>query len=117
VSLKEVMLECQSMIEPQAKQRGIRMSFPRFDRPCFVQADRTRVKQVLINLLSNAIKYNQAGRHGESWSGPQVPRTPAQHQGHRRRIERPRSSRNCSSPSIGSGRRPVPRKAPASAWW
>jgi CheY-like chemotaxis protein len=26
-----------------------------------VQADRTRVKQVLVNLLSNAIKYNRAG--------------------------------------------------------
>jgi CheY-like chemotaxis protein len=49
------------MIEPQAKKRGIRMSFPRFDHPCFVNADRTRVKQILINLLSNAIKYNQAG--------------------------------------------------------
>jgi hypothetical protein len=24
------------MIDPQAQQRGIRMSFPRFDRPCFV---------------------------------------------------------------------------------
>jgi CheY-like chemotaxis protein len=29
------------------------------DMPYFVQADRTRVKQVLINLLSNAIKYNK----------------------------------------------------------
>ena len=36
------------------------MSFRRFDVPCFVKADRTRVKQVLINLLSNAIKYNRA---------------------------------------------------------
>jgi CheY-like chemotaxis protein len=36
------------------------MTFPRIDIPCFVLADRTRVKQVLINLLSNAIKYNQA---------------------------------------------------------
>ncbi len=61
VSLDDIMLECQSMIEPQAKKRGIRMSFPRFDRPCFVNADRTRVKQILINLFSNAIKYNQAG--------------------------------------------------------
>jgi CheY-like chemotaxis protein/two-component sensor histidine kinase len=61
VSLDDIMLECQSMIEPQAKKRGIRMSFPRFDHPCFVNADRTRVKQILINLLSNAIKYNQAG--------------------------------------------------------
>ncbi len=58
VSLAEIMLECQGMIEPQAQQRGIRMIFPRFDAPCFVLADRIRVKQVLINLLSNAIKYN-----------------------------------------------------------
>jgi len=60
-SLAEVLFECQAMIEPQAKTRGIRMTFPPFDVPCFVAADRTRLKQVLINLLSNAIKYNQAG--------------------------------------------------------
>jgi PAS domain S-box-containing protein len=61
VSLAEVTRECQAMIEPQAQQRGIHMTFPQFDIPYFVQADRTRVKQVLINLLSNAIKYNQPG--------------------------------------------------------
>jgi PAS domain S-box-containing protein len=61
VSLIEVMLECQTMIEPQAQKRGIRVTFPSVDSPCFIKADRTRVKQVLINLLSNAIKYNTAG--------------------------------------------------------
>jgi PAS domain S-box-containing protein len=59
-SLTEVIFECQAMIEPQGQKRGIKMTFPQFDRPCFVDADRTRLKQVLINLLSNAIKYNQA---------------------------------------------------------
>jgi PAS domain S-box-containing protein len=61
VSLADVMLECQTMIEPQAQGRGIRVSFPRLETPHFVKADRTRVKQVLINLLSNAIKYNRTG--------------------------------------------------------
>ncbi len=59
-SLTEVMFECQAMIEPQGQKRGLKMTFPVFDLPCFVDADRTRLKQVLINLLSNAIKYNQA---------------------------------------------------------
>jgi PAS domain S-box-containing protein len=61
VSLAEVMLECQGMIEAQAQQRGIRMTFPQFKIPYFVLADRIRVKQVLINLLANAIKYNREG--------------------------------------------------------
>jgi CheY-like chemotaxis protein len=47
------------MMEPQAQQRSIRMTFPRFDLPIFVLADRTRLKQIVINLLSNAIKYNK----------------------------------------------------------
>src|SRR5580692_7054669 len=58
-SLTEVILECQAMIEPLGQKRGIKMVFPQFELPCFVDADRTRLKQVLINLLSNAIKYNQ----------------------------------------------------------
>ena len=61
VSLAEIMVECQSMIEPQRHMRGIGMTFPRSDAPCFVDADRTRLKQVIINLLSNALKYNRPG--------------------------------------------------------
>ena len=59
VALADVMLECRAMIEPQAQKRGIRMSFPRFDTPLYISADRTRFKQVLINLLFNAVKYNR----------------------------------------------------------
>jgi PAS domain S-box-containing protein len=63
ISLVEVMNECRAMIEPQAQKRGISVAFPNFTAPCYVKADRTRVKQVFINLLSNAIKYNTA--HGK----------------------------------------------------
>jgi signal transduction histidine kinase/ActR/RegA family two-component response regulator len=59
VSLAEVMAECETLVEPERQTRGIRMTFPRFDRPCFVDADRVRLKQVIINLLSNALKYNR----------------------------------------------------------
>src|SRR5438067_9443900 len=55
-SLAEVIFECQAMIEPQGQKRGITMTFPKFAVPHFVDADRTRLKQILINLLSNAIK-------------------------------------------------------------
>ena len=59
VSLSDLLTECQAMMEPQAQQRGIRMTFPQFATPLHVNADITRLKQIVVNLLSNAIKYNQ----------------------------------------------------------
>ncbi len=59
VLLSELMLECQSMIEPLGNERGLTMTFPASNTLAVV-ADRTRLKQVLLNLLSNAIKYNRA---------------------------------------------------------
>jgi PAS domain S-box-containing protein len=61
ITLHDLMQECQAMIEPQAQKRGITVTFPHLAGPHNVQADRTRVKQILINLLSNAIKYNREG--------------------------------------------------------
>jgi PAS domain S-box-containing protein len=59
VSLADVFQKCQSMLEPQAQKRGIKLIFPQSAAPCFVHADRTRLKQILLNFLSNAIKYNR----------------------------------------------------------
>src|SRR5579863_9929290 len=60
-SLADVLGDCRGMIEPLAMKSGIGLTFPLFDVVPFVEADRTRLKQVLINLLSNAIKYNRVG--------------------------------------------------------
>jgi len=60
VLLAEVLAECDGMIAPLAAARGVRVLFP--EAPgARVQADRTRLKQVLLNLLSNAVKYNRDG--------------------------------------------------------
>jgi signal transduction histidine kinase/ActR/RegA family two-component response regulator len=61
VSLHEVLQDCQTLIEPLARKKQILVHFPLYVAPCFVAADRTRLKQVVINLLSNAIKYNCLG--------------------------------------------------------
>jgi len=58
-SLAEVLQDCQTMIAPQADARGIQISLLPGMPVRRVQADRRRLKQVVINLLSNAIKYNR----------------------------------------------------------
>jgi len=54
--------ECLSVVHGQAQQRGITLVTPWSGQPglFFVQADRLRLKQILLNLLSNAIKYNRS---------------------------------------------------------
>ena len=58
VDLREVLEECHALTRTASAQRGIRLVFP-METPLIVNADRTRLKQVLLNLLSNAVKYNR----------------------------------------------------------
>ncbi len=61
VSVTALLLDCQGMIAPLAQKRGIQISLPPIEQDLCVNADLTRLKQVIINLLSNAIKYNNSG--------------------------------------------------------
>ncbi|MBA3962359.1 MAG: PAS domain S-box protein [Chthoniobacterales bacterium] len=60
VAIGEAIRETLSLVQPLASAREVRLN-PGPDCSLFVQADRQRLKQVLINLLSNAIKYNRLG--------------------------------------------------------
>jgi PAS domain S-box-containing protein len=58
-----VMTECVNMLAATAEKKGIsiRMKPSGGDGAPLVDADRTRLRQVLLNLLSNATKYNRPG--------------------------------------------------------
>lgn len=60
VDLKEVFEECLFLVDAQAKERGLSIR-NNLHEACYIKADATRIKQVMLNLLSNAIKYNREG--------------------------------------------------------
>jgi PAS domain S-box-containing protein len=66
VALGEVMAAGRRLIAPLAKRRQLQLEFAAAClEGCYVRADFTRTKQVLLNLLSNAVKYNREG--GRIW--------------------------------------------------
>ncbi len=62
VDMAEVVGDCLRLVAPNAEERRIRLQVkPDAPGACRVQADPTRLRQVLLNLLSNALKYNRTG--------------------------------------------------------
>ena len=87
VSLDEVMLECRAMMEPQAQQRGISMTFPRVRQPLLrqfrsdpVEAD-SHQPALQRDQIQQGAGNGRRGLHRER-PGPHS----HQHQGHRRGI-------------------------------
>jgi PAS domain S-box-containing protein len=62
VALHGVLDECLRLVGPLMAKTGVQLVAPSEDAlRLHMQADRQRLKQVLLNLLSNAIKYNRPG--------------------------------------------------------
>ena len=60
VVLADVVEDAAALVRPIADERGITLQLqPPEDAAFSVEADRTRLRQVLVNLLSNAVKYNR----------------------------------------------------------
>ena len=59
VNMGEALASALSMMEPQLKQRRIRITRALPDQPVMVMGDRIRIEQVMINLLRNAMDATQ----------------------------------------------------------
>lgn len=58
--LLDLAKEVRSMLENSAEEKGITIEIM-IDQDCRLDANRNRIKQLLINLIDNAIKYNKHG--------------------------------------------------------
>ena len=64
LQLAGLLQECMGLVHPLARAGSIDLKvLDEGGCACFVMADRTRLKQVLLNLVSNAIKYNRPQGH------------------------------------------------------
>ncbi len=61
VPARQVMDEALTLVESMSREAGIRLVSEVGPAQWRVQADRLRLRQILVNLLSNAIKYNKPG--------------------------------------------------------
>lgn len=65
VDVARLVSECVGLIAPQAARAEISISLHVQADSCWIRADRTRLRQIVLNILSNAIKYNRRGGNVE----------------------------------------------------
>jgi signal transduction histidine kinase len=61
VVLDDVLATCEALIAPQARAKGLALTYAGCDRLTRLWADREKVQQVVLNLLSNAVKFTEPG--------------------------------------------------------
>ena len=61
VALLELLKDVVDEQQPRAQEARLHLVAQLAGKPCFVKADRVRLRQILDNLLSNAVKFTPAG--------------------------------------------------------
>ncbi|WP_425039671.1 sensor histidine kinase [Primorskyibacter sp. S187A] len=65
VDMGDALASALAMMEPQLKQRQVRLSRILPDTPVLVMGDRVRIEQVLVNLLRNALDATKGQRDAQ----------------------------------------------------
>ena len=60
VSIDAVLAACEALVAPQARAKGITLTYLGVDPAMAARADREKLQQIVLNLLSNAIKFTRA---------------------------------------------------------
>ena len=118
VSLAEVMLECQAMIEPQAQKRGISMTFPPVRHPLLCQCRSDPVEAGSHQPAFQRDQIQPGGGNGRGGLRREHPGTHShQRQGHRRGIASGKAGAAVQPFNRLGQEAGAERKARASASW
>jgi PAS domain S-box-containing protein len=61
VRVREALVAAESLVAPQARAKGLRLTVHQCDEEVDAIADAEKLRQVLVNLLSNAVKFTDRG--------------------------------------------------------